>query len=610
MLRPLFGCCSQRCCILSRNRLSSGFHSQDKPYTDPKTGITCYGRGIVTASLDETVVAPYAALCHVRNTSLSMDERVAYLINEEGKDVWVTGIVAGGIDCDKVELNPQGIYFDSYDTTIKVERPYCSLVPTVNFLLWSSKRFLYFGNPQGRMKATDVLWMERSVDMLGVCASVQTLDLIGIGGVFWMVLGFYRSSSSEIKIAFLKDPHNMDTQEEFEHLLRRVCATASAGILTRLERVPRTSTASLKIFEECPNGVKKIMRQIYDRIVIDVHSLSTSGRLQNYGELSKSKSVAIHVANSVPLSALIRSEEESKKVSTATALDPVRPSTSSSPKPSSSSTAKSPYSSKKPSSTPTTTQASSTNMTMASPKTKRRISITTKKRKAEDRSYKAKSTPGKKSKSVVAVAEISSDDDDMDVDTGNKSRAPKHTRDSTMGIDAHQLLLSFAEREQSLMASSLAESKQLVNELRDRVDDLKKEKSILLASVEDRERNIAELNREKGHLEVTVAQKRSELSQSQEDLKLMSAKWIESEEKRKQVEQELEGTQSLLGDVRGQLQNVMDIRFDKEKVQEALRCVFRDEMKSFLHEMTTLVTSQSHQAPPLFNQVRPIVQSK
>jgi hypothetical protein len=555
------------------------------------------------------VVAPYAALCQVRNTSLPMDERVAYLINEEGQDVWVTGIVAGGIDCDKVELNPQGVYFDSYDTTIKVERPCCSVVPTVNFLVWSSKRFLYFGNPQGRMKARDVLWMERSIDMLGICASVQTLDLIGIGGVFWMVLGFYRSSSSEIKIAFLKEPHNMDTQEEFEPLLRRVCATASAGILTRLEKVPRTTTASLKIFEECPNEVKKIIRQIYDRIVIDVHSLSTSGRLQNYGELSKAKSVAIHVANSVPLSTLIRFEEESKKLSMETALDPVRPSTSPSPKPSSSSTAKSQYSSKKPSSTPTTTQSSSPHLTMTPPKTKSRILITTKKRKTEDRSYKAKSTPGKKSKSVVAAAEISSDDD-MDVDTGNKSRAPKHTRDSTMGIDAHQLLLSFAEREQSLMASSLAESKQLVNELRDRVDDLKKEKSVLLASVEDRERNIAELNREKGHLEVTVAQKRSELSQSQEDLKVMTAKWIESEEKRKQVEQELEGTQSLLGDVRGQLQNVMDIRFDKEKVQEALRCVFRDEMKSFLHEMTTLVTSQSHQAPPLFNQVRPIVQSK
>ncbi len=110
-----------------------------------------------------------------------------------------------------------------------------------------------------------------------------------------------------------------------------------------------------------------------------------------------------------------------------------------------------------------------------------------------------------------------------------------------------------------------------------------------------------------------MAQKCFELAKSQEEARQMEIKCTESEKQRELLEKELSSTQEQLSDVKKQLGSIMAIRFDVEQVQEALRLVFKDEMKSFSAEMMTLMgsmTSQFQFAPPYFTQVRPMVQSE
>jgi hypothetical protein len=186
---------------------------QKTPSFCPDTGIINYGKGIVTAGLMGNRVAPYQYLSKKTVDKLVVADKVAYRMVESGIPWWVTGTVAK-VHSDKmsIDINPEGVHFDSFTEGMPITVMRSHVVPANNFTLWDSKRFWYFGGPRGNPKSSNLLWMERVVDLSDKCPIIESMDLLHIGDTTWLVLGFYRMSGSDTKIVLFKEPHTKDVR--------------------------------------------------------------------------------------------------------------------------------------------------------------------------------------------------------------------------------------------------------------------------------------------------------------------------------------------------------------------------------------------------------------
>jgi hypothetical protein len=239
-------------------------------------------------------------------TKLTRKDKVAYQIVEDGVSWWVTGLVAAVKEDNTVDVYPESILFEGFPEEGTVNVSKSSIVPTRNFTLWASRRFWYFGGPRGK-QTSSALWMERVVDVTAKCTPIEAKDLLILGGITWLVLGFYRYPGGDTRLALLKEPHILDHQENVSTLMRRTGQAQCFSILGKFEKVPKVSSAGLTIFEGLEDKYQEIITRIYDSFISEVHAhiCKKNKTLGAYGEILKLKQRFVTVPDSISLSKLM-----------------------------------------------------------------------------------------------------------------------------------------------------------------------------------------------------------------------------------------------------------------------------------------------------------------
>lgn len=501
-------------------------------------------------------------------------EKVAYQIMEDGVSWWVTGLVAAVKNDDTVDIYPESIHFETFQDQYPVNVHRNCIVPTKNFTLWTSRRFWYFGGPRGR-QASSVMWMERVVDVKGNCSTIESKDILIIGGTMWMVLGFFRLSGGEARIALLKEPHTLDYQERESVILQRVCQTQCAGLLIKFERVPKFSSAGLSIFEKLDIEHQKIVTRIFDSIINEIynHVCKKNKTLFNYGDVLKKKHRFVNLPNSISLSSIMSK----------TSLDSSEPVVVSAETPKKKPVTPGPVTSPiKPRPTSTSSQSQSKETTA------------TKKASMEPKTVpKLKLTISKKIAKVPIVADSFSDDDDDAqpvTRTSNKRKSPNHPTEAVVSSVVHQqMIVNYAEG-QRLLKSTIQDNKSQINDLRDQIKDLKKERNDATSLAEDRGRQMVRLEQIKAQLESTVSQNRSEIAVLETNSAEIATRLLEANEKASKLEAELVQSNQKLEEVQNQLQSILAIRLNKEELQQTLQTVLKEELRVVVAETSGLVT--------------------
>lgn len=270
------------------------FPFQDGVY-DPERGLWDYNGSVHSAGVE----CPHFNML-VDKMAVSADKGMRVVFRRGV--FWELGKVIRRTMDYKLVIHPEGQYIETFDHDDEVIVEADRIVYPENFVIYPARRFWYFGAPHvTTMSGLNCYWSERVVDSAGKLLVAQSKDLIFHNDVVWLLVGFYKSKGSEMKVVLFKSPHTLDFEEPFENVMSRMADTQAGTFLQKFDKAPVYTTAQLQIRENLNDKTGLVVDKIYDHILIMVYGhVSCFKELHQYGSLVKEKVTTTRLG-SVPI---------------------------------------------------------------------------------------------------------------------------------------------------------------------------------------------------------------------------------------------------------------------------------------------------------------------